>query len=149
MTGGLSFYEGLTVRLTLPEGYFVGASSNFDGIMILKMVIAVVFVFISYSLWNKYGNDDMVVDTVEFYPPEGMNCADVAYAYKGFVNRSDSIPFLIHLANKGYLKIEENKKGKDNSKSNSSFNIVKLKEYDGDDINEWDFLMIYLVHGIV
>lgn len=34
LTYGLSYNQALTVRLSLPEGYFVGTSSNFDTIML-------------------------------------------------------------------------------------------------------------------
>ena len=99
--------QGVTVRLTLPEGYFVGASSNFNYAMLIKIAISIICVFIAYSIWNKYGRDEMVVDTVEFYPPEGLNSVDVAFIYKGYSEQKDIISLLIYLANKGYLKIEQ------------------------------------------
>ena len=42
---------------------------------------------------------------------------------------------LIYLANKGYIKIAENEGKKD-----KSFKIIKIKEYDGNNINERIFL---------
>ena len=71
--------QALTVRLTLPEGYFVGASNNWDYMALLKIAISISFVAIAYFIWKKYGKDEMVVNTVEFYPPDGLNSAEIAF----------------------------------------------------------------------
>ena len=99
--------QALTVRLTLPEGYFVGASNNIDIFSIFVIVLCVVFVLIADRLWAKYGKDDEVIETVEFYPPEGYNSAEVGFLYNGSADTKAVISLLIYLANKGYLKIEE------------------------------------------
>jgi uncharacterized membrane protein len=139
--------EALTVRLELPEGYFVGArSSNFDLLTVFEFVLPVVLLLITFGIWNKVGRDDPVVETVEFYPPEGFNSADVGFAFRGKVESKDVVSLLIYLANKGYLRIEEimeekillsvfskrtfNKKG---------FKIIKVKNYAGGDKREEDF----------
>lgn len=74
--------EALTVRLTLPDGYFVGESSNIDIFSICVIVLCAVCVLIADRLWAKYGKDDEVVETVEFYPPQGFNSAEVGFLYK-------------------------------------------------------------------
>lgn len=99
--------QALTVRLTLPEGYFVSTSSNIDMYAVAVIIISLVCVLISDRLWAKYGKDDEVIETVEFYPPEGYNSAEVGFLYKGTADTKDVISLLIYLANKGYLKIEE------------------------------------------
>lgn len=99
--------EALTVRLTLPEGYFVGASSNFDAFSIGAIAFSIACVLIAYLFWSKYGKDDEVIETVEFYPPEGYNSAEVGFLYKGKSDDKSIISLLIYLANKGYLKIED------------------------------------------
>ena len=131
--------EALTVRLSLPEGYFVGASINLDYIVILEIIISIIFVFIAYALWKKYGKDDIVVDTVEFYPPDNLNSADIGFLYKGHSDQKDIISLLIYLANKGYLKIEEYEETTLKVIKSKNFKIVKLKEYDGNDENERTF----------
>ena len=131
--------QGVTVRLTLPEGYFVGASSNFDYTMLLKIAISIICVIIAYSIWNKYGRDEIVVDTVEFYPPDGLNSADVAFIYNGQSEQKDVISLLIYLANKGYLKIEEYQQTTLKIFKSNNFKIIKVKEYDGDNENEREF----------
>ncbi len=122
--------QALTVRLTLPEGYFEGASSNIDIYSIAVIIICVICVLIADRLWAKYGKDDEVIETVEFYPPEGYNSAEVGFLYYGTAGTKSVISLLIYLANKGYLKIEETEE-QGIFKKNKGFRITKIKEYDG------------------
>ncbi|OKZ57193.1 MAG: hypothetical protein BHV99_02305 [Clostridium sp. 26_21] len=101
---------------------------------IMIITLSIMFVLIAFYLWLKYGKDDKVVETIEFYPPKGFNSAEIGYMYKGYVDDSTIISLLIYLANKGYLKIEQTKK--QDSFNNKGFRFVKLKEYDGDNENE-------------
>ncbi len=122
--------QALTVRLTLPEDYFVGASSNVDIFSIFVIILCAIFVLIAYRLWAKYGKDDQVVETVEFYPPEGYNSAEVGFLYDGSADTKGIISLLIYLANQGYLKIEETEE-KGLLSKHKGFRITKIKEYDG------------------
>ena len=135
----LLYGQGLTVRLTLPEGYFVGASSNLDYWSIAKIAISFVFVIIAFALWLRNGKDDKVIDTLEFYPPEDFNSADIGFLYKGYSDNNDVISLLIYLANKGYLKIEEFEETTLKIFKSKNFKITKLKDYDGDNKDERTF----------
>ena len=137
--GILEEYEGITLRAELEEGYFVGAGFNESKLAVLTIIIPIVFAASAYYLWNKYGRDDQVVETVEFYPPKGFNSVDVAFNYRGKVGNKDVTSLLIYLANKGYIKISDIEEKKIFGK-HKSFKITKLKEYDGDDENEKLFL---------
>lgn len=117
--------QALTVRLTLPEGYFI-VENKIDIFSIGVIILCMVFILIADRLWIKYGKDDQVVETVEFYPPEGYNSAEVGFLYKGSVDRKGVISLLIYLANQGYLKIEETVE-----KKSKSFRITKIKDYTG------------------
>ena len=128
--------EGLTVRLTLPDGYFVGATDNIDYKECIGIGISVIFVIIAFCLWRKYGKDDDVVDTVEFYPPEGLNSAELGYMYKGYTERKDAVSLLIYLANKGYLNIKELQWKANDLRGSRDFVIEKVKDYDGDNEGE-------------
>ena len=131
--------EALTVRLELDEGYFIVKTFEDTPYVYLMIIIPVLSLLISIYLWIKYGKDDQVIETVEFYPPEGKNSLDIAYLYKGTVNSKDVVSLLIYLANKGYIKITETKQKTLFSKK-TSFVITKVKEYDGTDENERIFL---------
>ena len=78
----------------------------------------------------------MIIQTVEFYPPEDLNSLELAFAYKGKAEEKDVTSLLIYLANKGYIRIEENKEKK---LFGDKFKIIKIKEYDGDNLEEQAF----------
>lgn len=137
--GVLGYEEGLTVRTELPEGYFVGAGLNVEPINYIIYSIPLVFLIVAIFLWYKFGRDEQVVETVEFYPPTGFNSLEVGFLYKGHADNRDVVSLLIYLANKGYIKIEETEEESLFSKV-KGFRITKLKEYDGDNINEKLFL---------
>lgn len=135
--GILGAGEALTVRCELPEGYFVVAEVS--AINYIIFLIPSIFLLIAISLWYKFGRDDQVVETVEFYPPQGLNSLEVGLLYKGKANNQDVTSLLIYLANKGYIKICETEKESSYS-SSKRFKIIKLKEYDGNNVNEKMFL---------
>lgn len=138
-TGTLNAREALTVRLELPDGYYIGASNNLDLMMILAIVLPIIFLLITLLMWFKFGRDDKAIETVEFYPPEGFNSAEVGFLYKGKVENKDIVSLLIYLANKGYIKISETEEKVLFSKT-KGFRITKISEYDGDNLNERLFL---------
>jgi uncharacterized membrane protein len=138
-SGVLDPGEALTVRLELPEGYFTGASTNFDLLMILSFLLPVLLTLATVFTWLRYGKDDPVVETVEFYPPQGFNSAEVGFIYKGRADSSDVVSLLIYLADKGYIKITEIEERSLFMKTNT-FKLTKLKDYDGDNENERIFM---------
>ena len=134
----LNSHEGITIRIQLPEGYFTVDNSISTEVIVIIAVTLILLALATY-IWIKYCKDnDPIVETVEFYPPEGMNSLDVAYVYKGNVNSKDVISLLIILANKGYVKIGEHKER--GLFKQTGFKITKLKEYDGNDENEEIFM---------
>ena len=126
-----SAHEALTVRSSLEDGYFVFEKNE---ILYLLYLFPLIILAVSYILWKKYGKDDIVVDQVEFYPPNDLNSVDIAFCYNGSVNSKDIVSLIIYLANKGYLKVTEETNGKIIKKE--SFTITKLKDYDGDNEQE-------------
>ncbi len=136
--GRLNPGEALTVRLELPEGYFVNAGQGIDWFSVLTIIISLLFILIVFTMWIRYGKDEPVVETVEFYPPVGFNSAEVGFLYKGRSDGKDITSLLIYLANKGYLRIvEEDEPAPDNSRK--GFRLVKIREYDGDNEIERTF----------
>ena len=129
--------QGLTVRLTLPNWYFVNFWTYLEKYS-AKIIIGLcgIFILIAAILWLKYGKDEKVIETIEFYPPEGYNSAEVGSLYYGSAHAMNITSLLIYLANKGYLKIEE---VKDKKLFGDKFKIIKLKEYDGNNYEEEAF----------
>ena len=137
--GTLGSGEALTVRLELPEGYFVNAGINMPPNYYLMFIVPIVGLLISLILWRKYGKDEQVIETVEFYPPQGFNSLEIGFLYKGKAENKDVTSLLIYLANKGYIKITETE-DKSLFSTRKGFIITKLKEYDGSNANEKMFL---------
>ena len=131
----LGIGEALTIRCELPEGYFVGAKLDINITDYIMFIIPIVFLVISILLWFKYGRDEQVIETIEFYPPEGLNSLDVGFLYKGKAENKDITSLLIYLANKGYLKIINKKIDlstkrinlNDSLKNNANQKIVELQ----------------------
>lgn len=131
----------LTIDVELPDGYFINESNNYGTISLLLCIICILFAIISFVLWNKNGKDlDKVPETVEFYPPEKLDAAEIGYLYKEDTGRKLSIALIIELASKGFIKIieSEDKETQTIVKSNTTdvnkyikreIKIVKLKEY--------------------
>lgn len=117
--GHLNAYEGITIRCTLPEGYFIYKINYMPYVLVALVVLLCGILF-----WFT-GKEDKVIPVISFEPPEGYNPLDVAFVEKEAVSNTDMAALLIYLANKGYLRIEQTK-GKDR------FSMTKVKDYDGD-----------------
>lgn len=136
--GSLRPYEGLTVRVELPEGYFVGAGIEIDQMAYVYFAVPAVLFLIVLGLWSKYGKDKKTFVKPEYFPPEGKNSLDVGFLYKGAAGSEDVLSLLIYLANKGYLTIEETDE-KQLFGTKKGFILRKVKEYDGKNSNEKTF----------
>ncbi len=122
-----------TTRIRLEDGYFEQTRS-FPLAGIVAVVLSCLFLTISFIIWFKFGRDDDVIEIVEFYPPDGLNCAEIAYAYKGSVSNYDAVPLIVELAAQGYIEIIQNdEKGKD-------FVFRILRPYTGTDEAESLFM---------
>lgn len=123
---------GLTLRDTdLPDGYWSQAKSVGDahkaGVMVVTVTSAVLGI-LSLLLWVLFGRDEKIIETVEFYPPEGMTPAEVGYAIDEELSDEEMMSSIIYLADKGYLTIEK--------KDKKSFDFIKVKDID-DDVPEF------------
>lgn len=113
--GYLNPYEALTIRIELPEGYFIYNDFNCDYLLI---IIPIMFLLISFIIWYKFGKDDKVIETVEFYPPEGFNSAEIGFLYRGRAENKDVTSLLVFLANKGYIEINNKNQDLNSEKIN-------------------------------
>ncbi len=132
--GVLGVGEGLTVRCELEEGYFViPYEINWP------LVIVIMCFIVSGILWFIYGRNSLVIDTVEFYPPDNLNSLEIGRLYKGKANKKDVVSLLIYLASKGYITIKETKE-KFVFSTYTFYKIFRVREYDGDDEQEKKFM---------
>ncbi len=105
---------GVTLRDTkLKEGYWSEARSFLEahksGIMLIVIVAAVTGA-LAVLLWIRFGRDEKIVETVEFYPPDNMTPAEVGYALDEVLEDSEMMTMVFYLADKGYISIEPEKK---------------------------------------
>ena len=108
--------------------------------IIITILVSIIFVLItSFILISQRKKITAKTGIKEFYPPEGLNSAEVAFLYNnGKATDESVISLLISLLNEKYIKIEKNEfYGKQNIK------IVKLKEY-----NETDKYKKYFMEGL-
>lgn len=112
---------GITVFCLLPEGYWVD-QLNYDGVLSLIPILCIVIGAASLVLWLIFGRDKKIIPTVEFYPPEGLNPAEVGLIVDGTADKSDLLSLIIYFADKGYLTIKQNGK--------KDFTLTKVKEID-------------------
>lgn len=126
----LSSYEGVNVRLSLPEGYFERTEKT-PYPAYLAIVLALLTMGLAFLLWWLFGRDDPVVETVEFYPPDGLNSVELAFIYNGNSSRDDVISLIVYLAQKGYIEIQEGE-----GKSGKDFTLIRRRPYDG--VNEME-----------
>ena len=117
--------EALTTRIELVDGYFV--REFFNDIEIGLIILSLSLVVFGVGLWKLYGDDPDVIETVEFYPPNDLNSAEVGYIYNGEADDKSVVSLLIYLASKGYIKIKEEK---------NNITFYKNKPYDGKNIYE-------------
>ena len=124
--------EAVTVRLELEDGYFYFNKTLYNFKLALLVAVPALLFIIVIILWSKFGKDKKAVQTVEFYPPNGMSSADIAFWQSGLIANNEKLtPLLIELANDGYIQIEE---VETKSKKKSEFAITKLKDrYDKND----------------
>lgn len=101
--------EGLTVSFDLPSGYFSGV----PGHGMWKIPVLVIWIAAAAAallMWRKWGKDAPVVETVEFYPPDGMDPVAVSLYLDDSLNYKDAGAMIVYMAHKGYLTILEEEK---------------------------------------
>lgn len=113
LTASLSDYElenALTMNLKFKDNYFRGGTNNY-GILSLGVCVLIILIAIgSFIAWLKHGKDyNKYTHTVEFYPPEGLDAAQVGFIYGETSISKLMTSLLVSLAYKGYISITENK----------------------------------------
>ena len=142
--GILGKNEGITVRCELDDGYFVQEKKSLLSYIIL--FIPEIALILSLLIYYYCKNKDVIVDTVEFFPPDDYNSLEIGYLYKGKANDNDVVSLLIYLANKGYIKIEETEE-----KFLFTYKIIKIYRmkniYEGDNELERKFFDYLFIRG--
>lgn len=100
--------KSLTVDISLPEDYFVGGSFNYGWLSFIICLITFILTILNFRRWYKYGKDfPKRTETIEFYPPNDYNSAEIGYIYGKQTSKKLTISIIVQLASKGYIKIDE------------------------------------------
>lgn len=105
--------NSITLKMSLPNGYFIGSTYTYGFISLIICISLIAISIINYILWKKYGkNYEKKCQTVEFYPPEDFDSAQIGYIYGVKSIKKLTASLIIELASKGYISIEEIEKNK-------------------------------------
>ena len=119
----LNAYEALTVRVQLPEDWYVDAHTPWDFRVAFKVItplLTVVLLVLAILVWQLNGRDPIPIITARFEAPDGLSPLLVGYLYDKSADDKDVISMLFYWADKGLLTINED--GKD------EFTFTKLKD---------------------
>lgn len=111
-------YCGITVYKTLPDGYWNPTISYEWVKYVVLAMLVLILLYIGFKRITV-GRDPQIVETVEFYPPEGLSPMEIGYYIDGTVDQKDITSSFFYLADKGYIRIHETSK--------KSFKFEKLK----------------------
>ncbi|MBQ2095939.1 MAG: DUF2207 domain-containing protein, partial [Firmicutes bacterium] len=129
LDGPVSYGEGVTARIVLPEGYWKGAKNDAPWIYgIMALIGAGTFAVI--TLFVRHGKDPRPVKTVEFYPPDGISPAEAGFLFDKKLQTRDMISLVMWFASQGLLKIHavENEDGKTRRKEPYKITLRRLKD---------------------
>ena len=116
-TKSLEPNEGVTVGIKFPKDFLVKQNYQLRGIKwLLFPLIALVAMFF---IWKKWGKDDHITITTEFYPPAGISPSVCGYVIDDRMDRRDLTALIPYWGAGGYIKVAD--KDKD-------FEFTKVKE---------------------
>ncbi|MBQ6583316.1 MAG: DUF2207 domain-containing protein, partial [Mogibacterium sp.] len=137
-------YSGLTMRMELPEGYFKREAGILKKLGDWLMALPVVGFLLAVLLYRKRGRNEKPVEPVEFYPPDDLDPLEIGYIDDCTVDDRDITALLIHLANKGYVEVQDDGGG---------YQLRLLRDrFDEDNLQEQMFyegLQKYAQDGVV
>ena len=117
----LGAYEGLTVGIVFPKDFLNKPNYMLrDMYWMLLPIIAFVFMF---WIWRRWGKDEKLTITTEFYPPENISPSVAGYVIDNIINQRDLTALIPYWGAGGYLQIRE-------SESKVFLGLIKSKEYD-------------------
>ena len=135
--------DTLTIKINLPENYFkkTFAEKFMPVIDIINYIIPIVILLI-VGIINILGQNKKSEKNYVTESPEGYNPLEISYIFHQKINYSDTSAMILLLANKGFIKIEDDKGLEDDD----NFKLVKIKNYDGKNKHE-KLLMDFLFSG--
>ncbi len=119
----LDYYEGITVKINLPDGYFTNIKDPFFIEEMLKYILPLALLTIALIMWKIYGDDEKLVIPVEVSPPD-VSPLEAGYIIDGKINHEDISSMIIYWASLGFISIAQ-----DNKRKNEYY-FTKIKDLD-------------------
>lgn len=108
--------SGLTIRTVMDEGYWKieEEKDNSSFFLLLSLLLCFIFFVASIILYYRYGVDKTLSVLKRIEAPKGITPLDLSYIISGSINQNNDLcAMLFYWAEKGYIRIKEEQKGKD------------------------------------
>lgn len=128
-------YNGITLRMELPEGYFNRKDNPLMNITLWSIIL---MTLLSFSIWFLYGKDAPIIPVVSFYPPKDFYVYEAEQVCTEKITSKSLVALLISLAHQGFVKIVTDDK---------DFSIMKIKDYDKGNAAEASFVKALFKRG--
>lgn len=119
--------ENATVLVNLPKGYFQFPLQKNTAVH--SSLYAAILLIVSLLLFLKFGRDNELFISVEFQAPKDLTSADVGFIIDQSAETKDVVSLIIDWANRGYIKIYDEKEG---------FTLEKVKELSESDSLDYE-----------
>lgn len=130
-------FRAVTLRIKLSKDYFILRNNYTDILAKIGTAVAVMTFIYTLIILYKYGRDKKLSDIITFKLPKELDVSNTYYLkYKTTTDYRKIVPALIiEFANEGYIEIgdgaDRQEKGIFAKKPKDRFDIVKIKDYNG------------------
>ena len=130
-------FRAVTLRIKLGKDYFILRNNYTDILAKIGTTVAVMTFIYTLIILYKYGRDKKLSDIITFKLPKELDVSNTYYLkYKTTTDYRKIVPALIiEFANEGYIEIgdgaDRQEKGIFAKKPKDRFDIVKIKDYNG------------------
>ena len=142
-------FKAVTLRIKLGKDYFILRNNYTDILAKIGTAISVMTFIYTLIILYKYGRDKKLSDIITFKLPKELDVSKTYYLkYKTTTDYRKIVPALIiEFANEGYIEIgdgaDRQEKGIFAKKPKDRFDIIKIKDYNGDQYRKKIFDAIF------
>ena len=130
-------FKAVTLRIKLGKDYFILRNNYTDILAKIGTAVSIMTFIYTLIILYKYGRDKKLSDIITFKLPKELDVSNTYYLkYKTTTDYRKIVPALIiEFANEGYIEIgdgaDRQEKGIFAKKPKDRFDIVKIKDYNG------------------
>ena len=142
-------FRAVTLRIKLGKDYFILRNNYTDILAKIGTALAVMTFIYTLIILYKYGRDKKLSDIITFKLPKELDVSNTYYLkYKTTTDYRKIVPALIiEFANEGYIEIgdgaDRQEKGIFAKKPKDRFDIIKIKDYNGNQYRKKIFDAIF------